>query len=54
MQVEGRWCEREDVFEYNGGNYDYTAASIPQDCTTLDLHDNNIGDAGAAAIWCYY
>lgn len=41
QQVEGRDCTKSDVFENEG---DYTTATIPQDCTLLDLdlRSNNI------------
>ena len=51
VPVEGRDCKVGDVFK-NGkfiGN-DYTTASIPSDCTTLDLDTSSIGDSGATAI----
>ena len=31
-------------------NGDYTSAKIPEDCTTLVLTSNNIGDDGATAL----
>ena len=46
MGAEGRKCSR-DVFD-NG--YDFDSATIPSDCTELDLYMNSVGDVGAAAL----
>ena len=44
-----RDCDKADVFA-NGGEDNFTVATIPEDCTTIDLGHTNVGNAGAAAV----
>ena len=44
--VDGRECNKEDVFK----DGDYRFATIPNDCTWLDLWGGNIGDIGATSL----
>ena len=48
--AEGRSCFGNDVFIKGKGNTAFERASIPADCTSLDLGDSNIGDRGATAL----
>ena len=56
--AEGRSCFGNDVFIKGKGNGAFErakgngmyGASIPADCTSLDLGDSNIGDRGATAL----